>query len=149
MSGTRRQELIYALGLGAVVALIIGVLTHSQGRVGFCREVLRELATGRMAVERKIDWTQFHAVGMDVGSAYQQVATDQNRAAYKRLFIQQFAENFQKAGGRLEQFARWRVAGERDGYVIVAADDTVHHQTLLFALPADGRKRVDAIYYWL
>jgi hypothetical protein len=148
MSGTRRQELIYALGLGAVVALIIGVCTHSQGTVGFCRQTFQELAQGRMAVAKKIHWGQFHAAGIDVGVAYQQVATEHNRVAYRRLFIQQFAQYFQQAGGRLEQFAHWRIAGERNGYVIVAADDTAHKKTLLFAVPAHGQKQLDAIYWW-
>ncbi len=129
------------LGLLIVAASVFG-WRMMHGEVYFARGVFGKLAKGRQSVQQDIAWERFDAMKMDVGKAYIHLANEQERKDYRRTFIEQFAHGFKATGGNLGNFKRWRVKERDTGRTLVAADDVVKRQTLLFIVETEGRQRL-------
>lgn len=134
------------------LALLVGVLGTAwvllnRGEAALCRSVFTKLAQGKASVRSQIAWERLQALDIDVGATYSQLTTDKERRAYQEAFIQQYAQAFGAAGGSPAAFTGWRVQEQREGQVIVAADDPAKQKTLLMNVPASGPKRLEAIQW--
>lgn len=147
MSGPRAsvtQVIALALLLGALGAVWVSL---TRGEAAFCQSVFTKLAQGKGSVRTQIAWERLQALGMDVGTTYLQLATEQERRNYQDAFITQYAQAFRAAGGAPKAFTGWRIQEQREGQVIVAADYSAKQKTLLMSVPASGPKRVEAIQW--
>ncbi len=145
---SRRTTIGYAATLIGITVAIILVMKWMTGDVDFCRGVFRGLINGSVSVQREIDWAHLQAVGSDVGQAYRQFRLDSDRINYRANFIRAFAQGFQRTGGTLQAFTNWRVVDRQPDVVTIAADYRAKGKTLLFKIPASGRKRLLALA-WL
>jgi hypothetical protein len=131
------------LGVLIVSAGVVFAVRASGSDVTFCRSALENLARGKPAAQRQIDWTRLKALDVDVGAAYSQLPSEQEQRDYRRAFIARFADGFRQGGGKLDAFSQWRVAEPKDGMTVVAADVPATQRTLLFQISkASGRKLV-------
>ena len=137
-------SMVLALGALALLA-VVGQMRH--GEVALCKGALAALARGRSSAQHRIAWEKLQVVGVDVGATYRHLPSDAERVKYRKVFIEQFARGFQTEGGSLSNFVRWRVDRRTEEGVIVAVDYPVKAQTLLFTVPAQGTKRVEAIQW--
>lgn len=134
----------YAAVMGAVVLGVISVLRAGKQEVQVCREILGGLAAGKASVERRIDWTNLQAVDVNVGQTYTGLKDDQDRARYRRLFIENFASGFSRSGTDVRAFRNWRVHERGQGQVVVAVEHPTTGKTLLLTL---SRKKLQGIQW--
>ena len=130
----------------AAMFLAVMVLTHYLGLgkqdVVFCRKVFTGLARGKPSVQRQIDWEHLKAMDVDVGSTYQSLPTDLDRAKYREKFVRAFSTAFKFSGSLSAHFVNWRIEERLRDTVIVAADFPRRRQTLLLVIPASGKKQL-------
>lgn len=133
-----------ALALLAVAGGVF-IMRLRESDVRFCRALLEDLADGKPSVNRQIDWARLVALDVDVGATYAQLPSDQERARYRRAFIEHFSKGFRQAGGASKGFRHWRVHAREAQRVVVAADYEARQKTLLMTIPASGPKKLEAI----
>lgn len=134
------------LGL-LVIAVAAGVVRMRQGDVAFGRKVFTDLMRGRQTVQRRIDWEHLTAMGVNVAGTYARLPTEQDKANYRNSFIEQAALAFQKAGGNLRAFRRWRVHQRDPEQWVVAVDYPPTQKTLLLMLSGDHPKQLRGIQW--
>ena len=132
--------------LVGVVGLVLLLQPFHRDEVGFCRRMLGALTTGQWYVQSSIDWEQFQALGVDVGSAYRELPNEEERAKFRQAFIMQCAEGFRKEHGRLGDFINWRLQ-QRGPVAMVAADYPLKQKTLLFQVSTIGEKRLQQLQW--
>lgn len=128
-------------------AAAMGVMRMSKTDVEFCRKVLNGLVEGRPSVQRWIDWEHLKALEVDVGATYTHLASDAERAQYRRAFVESFSKGFRQANGVLNAFRHWRVHERGDGRIVIAVEYEAKQKTLLLSLPASGKKKLEAIQW--
>ena len=134
--------------LMAIGAIAVFVMRGSGNDVEVCRRVFQGLAEGRPGVHRRIDWERLKALDVDVGAAYAALPNDQERAGYRRAFIERFSAGFRGTGGSSDAFVRWRAQGRADdGRVVVAADYAAKQKTLLLRLSGGWNKKLVGIQW--
>ena len=131
--------------LAAVVLVVIARIVQSD--VAFCREVFRGLVEGKPSVQRRIDWEHLSALNVNVGATYTRLPNDQERADYRRTFIEHFSKGFRQVGGTTAGFRHWRVLARKDQKVVVAADYEAKQKTLLMSVPASGTRKLETIQW--
>lgn len=108
----------------AGVFLCIFILTGCAERpdLNFCRQNFARFINGSLSVEKRIDWNNFQAVGINVGETYQKITGKKNREGYKRALIKAVGVSFSKAGGDFGLFYNWRVFQEDNARIISVAE---------------------------
>ncbi len=136
------------LGL-LIVALAVFGWRMMHGEIYFARDVFAKLAKGRQSVEQDIAWEKFSSMEYNVGSAYIRLADEKERTEYRAAFITQFSQGFKVTGASVKNFVRWRIKERGPERTIVAADDRVQGQTMLFVVGTAGRRRLEAMRWQL
>jgi len=108
----------------ATIALVTSSCekTKQAGDTSFARKAFLELARGDTAVQSKIDWPTFVAMGQNVGAAYILLASDTEKQNFRNAFVTQFSTNFRESGGSVDNFTDWRVTFHDSLRTEVAAD---------------------------
>lgn len=96
--------------------------TKQAGDTSFARKAFLELARGDSAVQSKIDWPTFVAMGQNVGSAYVLLQSETEKQNFQNAFVTQFSTNFRESGGSVDNFTDWRVTFHDSLRTEVAAD---------------------------
>lgn len=118
--------------------------TGSTGDATFARETFVSLAKGDTAVQSKIDWGTFTAMGQDVGGQYNAIPTETEKQEFRNLFVTQFATSFRQSGGSVDKFNNWRVTFNDSTRTEVAADSP-GGQLRLTVSERDSTERVSSI----
>ena len=136
-----------AIALG-VAGLALAVRAFGHDDVAWCRRVFSALAQGQQYIQQDIDWDLFRALDSDVGALYRQLSTDDEKANYRRMFINRFGEGFRQSKARLGDFTNWRLQGRQDeGQLVVAADHVSKSKTVLFTISTIGHRRLQGIQW--
>jgi len=139
---------IIIIGVIIGLALTVEAVSFIKNRdADFCRRALYYLVKGRPAAEKMIDWNQLKAVGLDTGKEYSGLPNDNERKMFRKVFINSFAAGFLKVKGEFKKFVHWRVIDRKSDFIIVAADYKKTGDTLLFALPKKGKKKIQSIQW--
>ncbi|MBI2495480.1 MAG: hypothetical protein HYY59_02080 [Candidatus Omnitrophica bacterium] len=133
--------------VAVAAAVAVGVVRVGNRDVAFCQKVLSGLIDGRPSVKRWIDWEHLTALDVNVGAAYTQLSSQEERDKYRRAFVEHFSRGFRQAGGVAGGFRRWRVHQRSERRIVVAADYAAKGKTLLISLPASGSKKLEAIQW--
>ena len=131
----------------AVAAIALLLVQFSRRSTSAARAIFAGLAGGRGSVERSIDWEHLNALHVEVGATYSKLPNGQERAGYRKAFIDNFASAFRAKGGAVDAFRGWRVYGRDGEQVIVAADDPSRRQMLLLGLSGGWTKRLRSIQW--
>ena len=137
----------YTILAAIIIACLLFVYQAKTRDINLARSVLNGLAGGRYEVEKRIDWDNLKGLDVNAGAAYSKFPNEIEKVGYKRAFIQNFAIGFKRANGNLQSFTNWRVYSKDNSQIIVAADYQGHNKTLLFAIPATGKKKVNSIQW--
>ena len=129
------------LAVGAFVVRLRG------SDVDFCRTLLHALATGQPGSARHIDWNHLQALQTNVGQTYAALPSEQERANYRRAFVQYFAEGFQAGGVSVDTFTHWRIHAREAGQVVVAVDNAAGTRTLLMRVTATGAQKLTGLQW--
>lgn len=132
-------------GLLGVVVLVLAVRLSNR-EISFCRAIFAGLAQGKPSVQRHIAWERFNALGMDVGAAYAPL-TKEEQAAYRQAFIAKFSDAFQRGGGRVQAFTKWRILERTPTEVVVETEHPRQNQTLLFRISRERPRRLEAVQW--
>lgn len=109
----------------SVLCSLFSVLSGCGGRddVKLARQVVTDLARGRYAVRKLIDWPSFVAFEKDVGAEYKSLPNVEERRNYEMTFIDSFKKGFREQKGSMDAFTGWRMFSQKGpGLKIVAAD---------------------------
>jgi hypothetical protein len=135
------------LSILCLVVALAGCEMAPASDVGFAKYVFTNMARGRQAIEKYIDWQSFQAVGVDVGATYSKFS-EKERPGYRKAFLQNFSFSFRSAGGKLSYFHNWRIHS-RDSHKVIVSVDT-KNLTLLLSLSQGSRaKRKLIAMEWL
>lgn len=96
--------------------------TKQAGDTSFARKAFLELARGDTAVQSKIDWPTFVAMGQNVGAAYTALESETEKQNFRNAFVTQFSTNFRESGGSVDNYTDWRVTFHDSLRTEVAAD---------------------------
>ena len=131
---------IVLMGLAAVVLIGCG----RRDEVKLARQVVTQLAQGRYAVRKLIDWPGFIAFEQPIGEDYKTLPNDKEKEDYQRAFVDSFKKGFQEQKGNLNAFYDWRVFSKKDpNFTIVAANLHNDKIVLLIGIKHErGRSRV-------
>lgn len=116
----------------------------AAGDVSFARSTFEALARGETEVADKIDWPVFTSLGHNVGVSYVALTSEVEKEKFVTGFITQFATSFRESGGKLEDFANWRVMSQNALRTEVAADSPNGDLTVIVS-ERDGKERVSSI----
>ena len=131
----------------AILVVVASWVRVSNQEVEFCRRTFGDLVHGRQAAQRAIDWEHLKAMGTDVGVVYQALRADKVKEKYRQTFIKGFSEGFRRIQGAMSAFTHWRVYKREATTTVVAVDDTHHKKTLLFTIPASGKRQLEEIQW--
>lgn len=144
---TQPPILEYGILAAVVIASLLFIYQIKTQDINLARSVLTGLAGGRYGVEKYIDWENLKGLEVNVGATYNKFPNQIEKVGYKRSFIQNFAVGFKQAKGDLRAFTNWRVYSKNSSEVVVAADYQGRNKTLLFAIPAAGKKKITSIQW--
>lgn len=130
-----------------VISTLLGGCIGGYSDVDFAKGTLAGLAKGSIAVQHSIDWPVFKALGEDVGMNYAKYTTEQGKAYYRKAFIANFSMAFQAGGGKLEDFANWRLHSKDDKTTVVAADKRGTDKIAYFTIAKEGKRRLVSIQW--
>lgn len=113
-----------ALPLIAIVSLVSCKKSEiaAKGDVTFARNTFTALAKGDTAVQDKIDWPTFTALGGNIGADYIKIPTETEKAQFRNEFVTGFATSFRQSGGSVDNFTNWRTTFHDSTRTEVAAD---------------------------
>jgi hypothetical protein len=118
-------------GITAIVVLTScgGKRAGTTGNTGvadiaFAKETFEMLARGDATVDPKIDWKTLQSFGVNIGAEYVTFKTEADQKGFRDGFITQFSSSFIDQGGKLENFANWRVDEADTLKTVVIADST-------------------------
>ena len=124
-----------------MAVLISGCAKPSE--IDFCRQTFSFLIKGNWLVEQRIDWSNFQAMGTEVGKEYLSATNDKDRKAYKLAFLKGVSMSFQRLRGHLADFVNWRVLVRGPEKLIVCADQGKLKKTIY--LTFSGTKQLKLV----
>ena len=89
--------------------------------VEFAKATITSLVWGDDDVVDKIDFETLSQFGENIGVIYLQLPNDEKNA-FRKSFVAQFAAGFQSTGASVENFKNWRVKSDDSTRTIVIAD---------------------------
>ncbi len=113
-----------------------------SAEIGFARGAFALLTEGQKAAEDNINWEVFTSLGIDVGSQYTLLTTDQDRSKFRENFVDEFSKSFKNNGGTTKDFTDWKIENKTDGTATVSARSTAGHLFLETVTEDDGYRLV-------
>lgn len=127
--------------LGIVIALFfLFIFRMTRGDIDLAHSVFNGLASGRYGVQKYIGWEELQGLTIDVGATYSKFNTAEEKAGYKKAFIQSFSHGFSQVKGDTRSFVNWRIYSKDNDRVIIAADYLGHNKTLLMTFSGAKNK---------
>jgi len=136
------QFALYIFIFLVATLLIILFWGREKNDVELCRDIFNGLLSGRQSVQKFIDWDNFNALGLDMGSLYKKLPNKFEQSEYRKEFIKNLSTTFKRAGGRAQAFTNWRVFKTEGSKTIIAVDYTVKLKTMLFTLLGYPKKKL-------
>jgi hypothetical protein len=136
---------LIALGCWMILASLQGCSRESDNAdVQFAKTAFFAMVNGTPA-ETTIDWERFQAMGDDLGKEYQALASDAEKAFFRRQFLLGFAASTPNIKENPGGITHWRVQSENPSETIVAADMKKGVVLLLTVSKRDGKQKLSAM----
>ncbi len=108
----------------------------------FAREAVEGLLGGDAGVADAFDWENLIVPGADAGEAYSEMPDDENRAEFRKGFIEKFSASFKQSGASVADLKNWREEARAGEETVVAVDTTTGKTMRVFVVRRDGRQLV-------
>lgn len=113
--------------------------------VVFAREAVEGLLGGDTGVADSFDWENLIVPGADAGEAYLEMPDEENRAEFRKGFIEKFSESFKQSGASVEDLKNWREETREGETTVIAADTTTGKKMLVLVVRREGRQLVSEL----
>jgi hypothetical protein len=137
----------YTVLAAVAIAFLLFIFQMKTGDINLARSVFKGLVSGRVGVEKLIDWENLQGLTIDVGKTYARFPTKREADGYKISFIKNFSIGFSRAGGDYKSFVNWRIYSKDSSQTVVAADYRGHNKTLLLTLAGAGKKKLTSLQW--
>ena len=109
----------------AVWLMSLAVLPGCSGPTSpdaeFAKKAFAAMSNNDSSAEDYIDWENFTAVGQDVGPMYQAMASETDRADFRKGFLSGFSQSFKGQGADASDLSNWTVVSESSSGTVVSA----------------------------
>jgi hypothetical protein len=126
MNSAKKNGMMKSIPFVVATALILVVTgcekTRQAGDTSFARATFLELVRGDTAVQSRIDWPTFVAMGHNVGADYLLIQSETEKQNFRNAFVTQFSSSFRESGGSADNFTDWRITFHDSLRTEVAAD---------------------------
>ena len=118
----------------------------AKADVDFAREAVEALLGGdAAAADDAFDWENLKVPGADAGEAYLEMPDDENRAEFRKGFVEKFSESFKRSGASVSDLKNWREESREGERTIVAVDTATGKTMRILVVRRDGRQLVSEI----
>jgi hypothetical protein len=95
----------------ALIAAIFFFLSSREQQSGLAhyQKVFRMLVDGQAGAAEFVDWDNFSAFGINIGTTYAGFTRDVDKQAYVKSFVRQLSRVCHDIGGGYEKFGDWRL----------------------------------------
>lgn len=136
-------KILAVIGIIALAVFLISSFGIRKDDITFCRWVFKSLTSGKLSVEKYIDWEKLKAMGVDVGATYTKLPNAREKKDYRKSFIRNLSKGFIKSGGKAEAFTNWRVSQKEGLKAIILAD--YKNGTIAFTIYGYEKRQIIAI----
>lgn len=136
-------KILAVIGIAGLIAFLIFSFGVRKDDVTFCREVFKNLTSGKLSVGKYIDWGRLKAMGVDVGATYTKLPNAREKKDYRKAFISNLSKGFIKGGGKAEAFTNWRVSQHEGLKTTILAD--YKNGTMAFTIYGYEKRQIIAI----